>query len=358
MAGMTMRDRMLRLVQGREFDRVPFVQYDGCGGPTEEIWSVVGRENMGILRWTSVHGVRSSSCRFQEEEIEQNGLRGIRTTLHTPAGTLVGEKLCQPTLGVLAVRKHFVSEPEDYAPLIAYLKDLTIYEHTDDYLRIQQELGDDGLPHVALGYTPFQQLWIEWVSIEDLCLHMVDYPALVEECMELMATNQRRVFETVRKVEVPYVVLGDNITAPIIGERYFRRYCVPMYDELAGMLADRNVPVFVHMDGDLKPLWQAIGESGVRGIDSLSPPPDNDTSVAQALAMWPEMRLLVNFPSSVHMAAPERVYEQTMQMLEEGGQSGRLQIQVSENVPPGVWRNSYPQIVRAIADYTRETGTA
>ncbi len=43
------------------------------------------------------------------------------------------------------------------------------------------------------------------------------------------------------------------------------------------MLSDRNVPVFVHMDGDLKPLWNAIGESRVGGLDSFSPTPDNDT---------------------------------------------------------------------------------
>jgi len=109
----------------------------------------------------------------------------------------------------------------------------------------------------------------------------------------------------------------------------------------------------VHMDGDLKPLWQAIGESGVRGLDSLSPPPDNDTSAAEAASMWPEMRLFVNFPSSVHLASPERIYDQAGEILEQAGHTGRLQIQISENVPPGVWRKSFPQIVQAIRDFGR-----
>jgi len=109
--------------------------------------------------------------------------------------------------------------------------------------------------------------------------------------------------------------------------------------------------VFVHMDGDLKPLWDDIGPSHVRGLDSLSPPPDNDTSVAEVVSRWPEMRILVNYPSSVHLAAPRTIYEQTMRLLEEGGRTGRLQIQISENVPPDVWRTSYPQIVKAIADF-------
>jgi len=109
--------------------------------------------------------------------------------------------------------------------------------------------------------------------------------------------------------------------------------------------------MFCHMDGDLKPLWGAIGESGLRGIDSFSPPPDNDTSAAEALAMWPDMRLFMNFPSSIHLAEPQRIYEVTMDILEQTRGTGRLQIQISENVPPGVWRTSYPEIVRAIRDF-------
>ena len=99
----------------------------------------------------------------------------------------------------------------------------------------------------------------------------------------------------------PFVDFPDNITAPAIGTRRFLKYCVPLYDELAEMLDDENRPVFVHMDGDLRPLWQAIAESRVGGIDSLSPTPDNDTSIAEAVALWPEKRLWVNFPSSVHI---------------------------------------------------------
>jgi EAL domain-containing protein (putative c-di-GMP-specific phosphodiesterase class I) len=89
----------------------------------------------------------------------------------------------------------------------------------------------------------------------------------------------------------------------------------------------------------------------VRGLDSFSPPPDNDTRVADAVRLWPEMRLWLNFPSSIHLASEERIYEVTREILEEGGHTGRLQIQISENVPPGVWRTSFPQIVRAIDDF-------
>jgi len=169
--------------------------------------------------------------------------------------------------------------------------------------------------------------------------------------MELMGGVVRRICEVVRRTPVDFVDFPDNITAPVIGPANFRRWCVPLYDEMAAMLADRDVPVFVHMDGYLAPLYEAIGGSGVRGLDSLSPPPDNDTGPGRAHAMWPEMRLFVNFPSSVHLTPAERVYQGACQLLDEAGHSGRLQIQISEDVPPDAWRRSFPEIARACQEF-------
>ncbi|MCC6446535.1 MAG: hypothetical protein IT210_24165 [Armatimonadetes bacterium] len=350
----TMRERMLAVVRGDPVDRVPFVQYDNNAAPNEEIWREIGRENMGLLRWCAAHRYDHPNCRFEYEEILQGRLKGYRRTLITPKGTLTEQKLLDPALGSAATRQHFIRKPEDYAVLLAYLRDIRVSEDISSVLSAVRDLEDDGLPLVAVARTPYQQLWIEWVCIEDLCFHLADCPEIVEECIAALADIERRIFETVlsaaRKIALPFVDFPDNITAPVIGERYFRRYCVPLYNELAGLLSDRSIPVVVHMDGDLKPLWQAIGESEVAGLDSLSPPPDNDTSVAQALAMWPRMRLFINFPSSVHLASPEAVYRATRELLSQDAASGRIWIQISENVPPGRWRASYPAIVRAIRE--------
>ena len=351
MAQMTMRQRMLGVIKGQVHDRVPFVQYSGVVAPNEEVWQEVGRGNMGILQWTGVHGVQRPNCRMSAEDIEKDGLKGKRTTMHTPAGELVEERFISPALGSSAIHDHFVREPADYGVLLAFMRDAVVVEAHAPVRQIAEQLGDDGLPLVNIGRTPYQQLWVEWVSLLDLSYHLVDCPDVVHACMDEMGRIMRDVFEVVRTAPIDFVNFADNITAPAIGLRTFVDTCVPYYDELADMLADRDIPVFVHMDGDLKPLAAAIADSRVRGIDSFSPPPDNDTPVDEALERWPEMRLLVNYPSSVHLRGPDAIYERAMSILEEGGRQGRLQIQISENVPPGMWRKSYPPIIRAIEDF-------
>jgi len=355
MKTMTNRERILAVLQRREHDRVPFVQYDDMAGPNAEIWRLVGRNNLGVIRWTTAHRLVAPNCRILEQPISWHGYAGVRRILRTPGGTLFEERLTEPAHGSETIRKHFIQTIDDYAVYMSYLRDVSVLKDAALFLRDQRAMGDDGLPLVDVGRTPFQHLWIEEVALTDLCGHLADEPALVGECMELLAGIQRRIFATVLQVHrrhpIPFIVVPDNITAPAIGRRNFSRYCLPLYRELVGMFREEGVPVLVHMDGDLKPLWKLIGEAGIDGIDSLTPPPSNDTSVGQARSLWPDMRLWVNLPSAVHHFGPQAVYEQTGRILAEDGHSGLLQIQISENIPVGAWRTSFPAIVTAIEEF-------
>lgn len=345
MAGMTMRDRLLAVVQGRDLDRVPLVMYDTLL-PLADVRRLLGRERIALLRWCRVHEVEHPHCAFVEEDYCVGDAKWRRTTLHTPVGALHEERAFEPAYDSSSIRKHFVETYEDYDVLWAYLEDCVIRPNYAQYHQDAAELGEDGLPLVAVERTPYQQLWVQWTGLDNLGYHLCDWPERVAHTVELLEARARHIFDIICRSPAPLVDFPDNITAPAIGPERFRKYCVPLYNELADRLGD--VPVFVHMDGDLKPLWDDIAASKVGGIDSLAPAPDNDTSVAQALAMWPEKRLFVNFPSSVHLRPPEQVRAATEEILAAGAHTGRIEIQISENVPHRVWRTSLPAIADAI----------
>ncbi|MEW6752457.1 MAG: uroporphyrinogen decarboxylase family protein [Candidatus Latescibacterota bacterium] len=349
---MTPRERILAVVCGEEPpDQVPFVQYDGLAAPNEEVWEAIGAGEMGVLRWTRLHRLEYPHCTTHTQEVWDGQTRGTRTVIETPRGPLTEVRFYEPTYGSGSIRKHFVTAPEDYDRLLACFEDGVVVEDLEAFHRTCVALGEQGMPLVAVERTPYQQMWVQWVGIQDLAWHLADCPERVDACMQALARQERAIFDIAVRAPIDFVDFPDNITAPVIGPANFRRYCLPLYQELSERMGSR--PVFVHMDGDLKPLYQAIGESGVRGLDSLSPPPDNDTSVGEALCRWPEMRVWVNFPSSVHLQDEQGIHERAAEILAQGAATGRLQIQISENVPPGVWRRSFPQIVRAIREATR-----
>ena len=354
---MNQRQRMLAVIRGEPHDRAPFVQYDNMVAPNEVVWEAIGADSIGILRWSTVHRVDHPHCRIVTEDALIDGKPGWRDTLVTPVGTLTQERTRVSGLGVSAYTKHYVTSLADYAVLRAYLRDAVISLDIEPAARAHQELGERGLPHVSLSRTPYQQMWIQWAALTDFVLHLADDPGIVGECMELMGQQLLEIAAMARaasqEVLLPYVDLPDNITAGPIGSSQYRRWCLPYYRQVADILADVGVGVYVHMDGNLRALWPLLDEWPPHGIDSLSPPPDNDTRVADVVERWPETRIQVNFPSSVHWADDATIYAQAMELLEQGGHTGRLQIQVSEDPPPGRWQVSYPAIVRAVADFGR-----
>ena len=105
------------------------------------------------------------------------------------------------------------------------------------------------------------------------------------------------------------------------------------------------------MDGDLKPLAKIIANLNIKGIESFTPYPDSDMSISEAVSIWPDKRLLLNFPSSVHLSGPKAVYQKTEEILEEAGHSGYLQIQISERAPSKAWQKTFPEIVKAIKKF-------
>ncbi len=257
MKPLTMRERILAVVHDRPLDRVPFVLYDGML-PTEEVWEAVGRESVGFLRWSAVHRVEHPHCGFETDEYYIGDAKWQRNTLYTPSGSLFEERAFEPVYGSSSIRKHYIEQPEDYPIFWSFLEDCVILEDYDRFLRDQAELGDDGTPLVAVERTPYQHLWILWAGLDHLSNHLVDIPDRVAHTVELLNARERKIMELAARSPATFIDFPDNITAPAVGPKRFQEYCTPLYDELADMLADRGGVVFVHMDGDLKPLWQLI----------------------------------------------------------------------------------------------------
>lgn len=357
MPPMTMRDRILAVVRGQEHDRVPLVMYEGIM-PRQTAHAILGPDaagqpRIGLMRWCRVHQVDTPHCRIDSEDYMVGATHWRRNLLRTPVGTLVEERAFEPTYSSSSIRKHYVQEPQDYPILWAYLEDGLIREDYDQFHKDAADLGSEGTPLVAVERTPYQQLWVQWVGIDRLGYHFADYPDLVGHTIEILDRRARRIMEIAAASPAEFVDFPDNITAPTIGPRRFAEYCVPYYNALAELLAERGGLVFVHMDGDLKPLWRLVAESQVGGVDSFAPAPDNDTTVAEAVRLFPGKRLFVNFPSSQHLLPAEGVRARAEEILAAAGHTGRLQVQLSENVPPSTWRTSLPAIAAAVEAFGR-----
>jgi hypothetical protein len=116
------------------------------------------------------------------------------------------------------------------------------------------------------------------------------------------------------------------------------------------MIAASGKRLAVHMDGRLRRLSEAIGESPVDVVEAFTPAPMGDLSVAEARAAWPAKALWLNFTSSMHVEPADRIAAHTRQLIEEAGTRRGFAIGVTENIPAEHLARSLSVIARTIRD--------
>ena len=91
------------------------------------------------------------------------------------------------------------------------------------------------------------------------------------------------------------------------------------------MMADRDIPVYAHFDGDLKPLWDAhLRVEAFAGLTRSHRPRQRHQRRAGHAHVAGDAAWRSDFQSSVHLAGPKTIYDTATRILSEGGHTGRL----------------------------------
>lgn len=163
----------------------------------------------------------------------------------------------------------------------------------------------------------------------------------------MWAEKQVELCEIVAEGPGELVWVPDNATAEVIGAERFERYCLPLYARFQEIPGRRGKRIYVHLDGRLKGLMEAVADSAIPIVEAFTPPPVGDLSVAEARRAWPGKVLWVNFPSSVHLQPPGRVEQVSRELLEESGEGRGFLLGVTEGMPEGAWEPNLGAMLRA-----------
>ena len=93
---LTIRERMLAVMQGRPHDRVPFIQYDDALRRTRRSgkWPAARYGDPALV---AAAPYRPPAPQIRGATYPAEGLKGKVRTLHTPAGDLTEEVHYEPT---------------------------------------------------------------------------------------------------------------------------------------------------------------------------------------------------------------------------------------------------------------------
>jgi hypothetical protein len=372
---LSIRERVLAVLNGKKPDRLPFVGrlelwrkgliHTGSlpqafqDLPLTEIHRRVGMGRQVFLspysiRLRGVEVISHFNGEFRHQELDpvverfpdmdhlappnQAGL--TRTEMITPVGRLTIEHLAvEATLATGArayMSKHPISTDEDYAVVEYIVERMEHVPQVERLRKVEAEVGEWGYVAPSLMRIPFQQLLIDYFSTENFFFALHDTPAAVQRLLDLLDERCTEFIQHLAALDAPYVQLGDNLDGMMTNPRLFRSYALPTYQRYTEMLHQQGKKVGSHTDGNIKPLFGLLKESGLDLCESISPAPLTPFTFAEIWEAWRDGPIIWGgIPSPLLEAmTSEAEFEQAIEELLVTVDNGRIILGVTDMVLP------------------------
>jgi len=347
---MTPRKRVEAILRGEMPDKVPLTMYPSMI-PQCTVERQLRNDGLCIVHRTTVFKTHTPNVRREAERFVKDGVTYDRTVIHTPLGSI--EELRRPALFTSWRTSHFFKRPEDYKVLLFMVKDERYEDNYKAYLEADRRLGEDFVLRAAFGATPLHQIMIHWMGVETFAIEWAERRDEIMKLYDAMVENRRKIYPIVAESPASHANYGGNEVPEVMGIERFAEFCVPHYNEAAEVCHKHGVLVGTHLDGNNKAWAHLVAESALDYVEAFTPPPDCDLSVREALEMWPDKFLWINFPSSVHLQPVPKIEEATRQLIREAAPGDRFIIGITEDIPSDRWQQNMLAIARVINENGR-----
>jgi len=342
---MVVRERLEAFWSGERPDRIPFTTYESKL-PLDWSDTVIRqmlKDGLGVLRFIPTWAVRYDGG---VEMIEHNGSDGKRKLRRQVWRTPLGEVSAAWTDDWQ--QKYFLETADDYR-VMTYIARHTQYAADYAAFRTQQIiLPPYMVPVTRIGRTPLQTILVDYAGLANFSLHLVEHAEAMRELYEALLVNFRRLVEIVAEGPGRYINVLENFTAETLGPRRFQQFLLPVYDETFGMLHQAGKIVGCHYDGKIALVKNLVAGSPIDLIESLTPPPEGDMTLAAARAAWPNKLLWSNINLGCYELPADDLQQEILCRVRDGAPDGRrLAFEVSED-RPARWRESMPVILAAL----------
>jgi hypothetical protein len=341
----TPRERVEIALRGQRADKVPFTMYE-----TQIPQCTAERElrNRGmciVKRDVPAYLTHRPNVRTTQQVYWENGRKLVRTIHETPVGTL--SCIDEPAGFTTWTHEQLFKSPDDYKPLLFFIRDEQYEPNYPAFAAAQQAFGDDAIFRAGLFLEPLQMLISGgMIDMQEFCIQWMEYRDEVLTLYNALVDQRRRLYPIVARSPATICNYGGNVTPEIIGLEAFEKYYVPHYNEAAEVMHKHGKLLGCHFDANCRLLSCAIASTDLDYIEAFTPAPDTDMTLAEARAAWPGKVLWVNFPSSVHLKSDDEVRATTIDLVKQAGTPDGLLMAVTEDIPEFRWQDS----CRAIMD--------
>jgi hypothetical protein len=285
--------------QGMYLDEV----YRDLGVAPREVWGPrrIGSELSGYFALNVVEGdkveVWTRRMRGHEGKEEDDYLV---TEIRTPAGILRQVQRYTEHGASLMNVEYFLKGLEDLKVFEYVLGERGYSWDQNRYEWGKRRYGDAIPLRANLERSPLMWLIVGIMGFKRTVTMIWRYPQEMKEFMGVLETEHVNMIEAYRGKPVAELSFGDNMHQDLSPPPYFREYVIPFYQRVMPRVHAQGMVATSHFDGYLKQLLPLVGETGLDGLECVTPLPQGDVTLAEMREGMRDMFLRDGIPA-VHM---------------------------------------------------------
>ena len=315
---MTSRERLLCALHGERPDRLPWapefnIRFCGRildeipGRPYTEETSYIEachRMRAECLLRVDVVEVEHPNVRKQEEQQAEFTVR----TWETPHGTLTSRARMIDDIGVEMESQHMVETVDDVRTYRFAYEDAVFHPRHEAAEKQIDNMGDAGLITLFGPPTPLLDLIMFQIRLPSIYYLMADYPQQMVGLLEAMHRRNCEFYEIVAAAPGEVVRSFEDTSTTLISPALYREWCLSQLQDYRDICRARGKLFVPHMCGYLRGVLDPLRQTGLDGIEAITPSPLGDTSLSLAReALGPEVTLIGGIdPTQFVGATPEK----------------------------------------------------
>ena len=226
-------------------------------------------------------------------EAEQRGDIHISRSV-TPVGSI--ETHSRYTALASHTEKFPVETREDARVMEYILRGRKWWFDQEAFDRGDAEIGDRAAPMLFIPRINIQRMFIEIMGVENTLYGLADDPAMVEGLIRAIDESDQAMLQVMAESSIPIINYGDNVDQHFLPPNLFEKYVLPEYQRRCEMFRAHGKFTHAHWDGSIKHLLPYAKETGLDGIEALTPIPQGDVTIREIKEALGDIVLLDGIP--------------------------------------------------------------
>ncbi len=212
-----------------------------------------------------------------------------------------------------------VKTPQDLRVIIDLVERQQFIANQDAFKNASNAVGHRAEPTIFLSSSGFTELIKNHCGLLNTYYLLYDHRSLVEEYLEACDRRDDRMIDAALQLPCRIFNLGDHATNEFTPPPILKRYLIPRWQRISERLHKHGRFVHTHWDGNSALMLPYLLETGLDGVEALTPEPMGDMTLEQikdavkdkmvVLDLIRAIDFLPNFPMSEMLDFTKRIID-------------------------------------------------